>query len=84
MYEPIHGSAPDISGKGITNPIGAILSVKLMMQESFQSSDIAKEIEISVEEALREGRTIDLKNPEIENLTTKEMGDLISEKFKIS
>ena len=84
MYEPIHGSAPDISGKGITNPIGAILSVKLMMQESFQSSDIAKEIEISVEEALREGRTIDLKNPEIENPTTKEMGDLISEKFKIS
>ena len=84
MYEPIHGSAIDISGKGITNPIGAILSVKLMMQESFQSSDIAKEIEISVEEALREGRTIDLKNPEIENLTTKEMGDLISEKFKIS
>jgi len=83
MYEPIHGSAPDISGKGIANPIGAILSVKLMMQESFQSSDIANEVENSVEEALKEGRTIDLKNPEIENLTTKEMGDLVAEKLKL-
>jgi len=83
MYEPIHGSAPDISGKGIANPIGAILSVKLMMQESFQSSDIAQEIELSVEEALKEGRTIDLKNPEIKNLTTKEMGNLVAEKLKL-
>jgi 3-isopropylmalate dehydrogenase len=83
MYEPIHGSAPDISGKGIANPIGAILSVKLMMQESFQSPDIASEIENSVEEALTEGRTIDLKNPEIKNLTTKEMGDLIAGKLKL-
>lgn len=83
MYEPIHGSAPDISGKGIANPIGAILSVKLMMQESFQSPDIAEEIENSVEEALREGRTIDLQNSNIKTLTTKEMGDLIAEKLKL-
>ncbi len=83
MYEPIHGSAPDISGKGIANPIGAILSVKLMMQESFQSPAIAKEIELSVEESLKEGRTIDLQNPDIKNLTTKEMGDLIAEKLKL-
>ena len=54
-----------------------------MMQESFQSSDIANEIEMSVEEALKEGRTIDLKNPEIKNLTTKEMGDLVAEKLKL-
>ena len=83
MYEPIHGSAPDISGKGIANPIGAILSVKLMMQESFQSPDIAEEIEDSVEEALRKGRTIDLQNPNMKTLTTKEMGDLIAEKLKL-
>lgn len=83
MYEPIHGTAPDISGKGIANPIGAILSVKLMMHESFHSSDVAKEIESSVEEALKEGRTIDLQNSEIKNLTTKEMGDLIAEKVKL-
>ncbi|MFX0087921.1 MAG: isocitrate/isopropylmalate family dehydrogenase, partial [Candidatus Hodarchaeota archaeon] len=81
MYEPIHGSAPDIAGKGIANPIGAILSVKLMMQESFRSPDIANLIEYSVEEALIEGRTIDIENPQIKSLTTKEMGDLIAEKL---
>ena len=83
MYEPIHGSAPDIAGKGIANPIGAILSVKLMMLESFNSTQIANEIEISVEEALKEGRTIDLKNPDFKTLTTKEMGDLIAGKLKL-
>jgi 3-isopropylmalate dehydrogenase len=79
MYEPIHGSAPDIAGKNIANPIGSILSVKLMLQESFKSENIGKEIENAVEDALIEGRTIDLNNPEIKTLTTKEMGDLISD-----
>lgn len=82
MYEPIHGSAPDIAGKGIANPIGTILSVKLMMQESFNQIDIGNEIEMSIENALIEGRTIDIKNPEIKTLSTKEMGDLISNKLK--
>jgi 3-isopropylmalate dehydrogenase len=84
MYEPIHGSAPDIAGKGIANPIGAILSVKLMMQESFQSPKFAQIIEDSVEDALNEGRTIDLKNLQVKTLTTIEMGDLIAEKLKMS
>lgn len=83
MYEPIHGSAPDIAGKNIANPIGAILSVKLMIQESFQDLGIANEIEKSVEEALEKGRTVDLENPKINTLSTKEMGDLIAEKLKI-
>ena len=82
MYEPIHGSAPDIAGKNIANPIGTVLSVKLMVQESFQSPDIGIEIENSVEDALMEGRTIDIKNPKIKTLSTKEMGDLIAEKLK--
>ena len=82
MYEPIHGSAPDIAGKGIANPIGAILSVKLMIEESFQSSPIADLIENAVEEALKEGRTIELKNPQTKTLTTKEMGDLITDKLR--
>ena len=82
MYEPIHGSAPDIAGKNIANPIGTVLSVKLMLQESFQSPDIGIEIENSVEDALMEGRTIDIKNPKIKTLSTKEMGDLIVEKLK--
>ncbi len=83
MYEPIHGSAPDIAGKGIANPIGTILSVKLMMQESFHSPEIGNEIEKSVEDALAEGRTVDIKNPKLNTLSTKEMGQLISEKLKI-
>ncbi|MFW9898070.1 MAG: isocitrate/isopropylmalate dehydrogenase family protein [Candidatus Thorarchaeota archaeon] len=82
MYEPIHGSAPDIAGKNIANPIGTILSIKLMLQESFNSK-IGNEIEMAVEEALREGRTVDIKNPNLKTLSTKEMGDLISEKLKI-
>jgi 3-isopropylmalate dehydrogenase len=83
MYEPIHGSAPDIAGKGIANPIGAILSVKLMIQESFQSPKFGQLIEDSIEEALLEGRTVDLKSPKIKTLTTIEMGDLIAEKIKM-
>jgi 3-isopropylmalate dehydrogenase len=83
MYEPIHGSAPDIAGKNIANPIGAILSVKLMIQESFKSFEIAKEIEESIEEALEEGRTVDLENPKIKTLSTGRMGDLIAEKLKV-
>lgn len=82
MYEPIHGSAPDIAGKNIANPIGTILSVKLMMQESFNHPNIGNEIEIGVEEALNEGRTVDIKNPDLKTLSTKEMGTLISEKVK--
>lgn len=81
MYEPIHGSAPDIAGKNIANPIGTILSVKLMMQESFESK-LGKEIEKAVEETLTEGRTVDIKNPNLKTLSTKEMGDLIAEKLK--
>jgi len=83
MYEPIHGSAPDIAGKGIANPIATILSVKLMIEESFHAPDIGIEIEKSVEEALGEGRTVDLENPRLKTLSTKEMGDLVSEKLKL-
>ncbi|MFX1445166.1 MAG: isocitrate/isopropylmalate dehydrogenase family protein [Promethearchaeota archaeon] len=83
MYEPIHGSAPDIAGKGIANPIGTILSVKLMMQESFNQPKLGDEIEYAVEEALNEARTADIKNPNLKTLSTKEMGNLISEKLKI-
>ena len=82
MYEPIHGSAPDIAGKQIANPIGTILSVKLMIQESFQSIQIAQEIENSVEEALKLGRTIDIKKEGINTLNTSQMGDLIVQKIK--
>ena len=81
MYEPIHGSAPDIAGKGIANPIGAILSVKLMIQESFDTPQMANKVETAVENALEEGRTVDIKNPKLKTLNTQEMGDLIIEKL---
>ena len=83
MYEPIHGSAPDIAGKGIANPIGTILSVKLMLQESFNSLEIGNEVDKAVEEALKEGRTVDIKSEKLKTLSTEEMGDLIAEQLKI-
>jgi 3-isopropylmalate dehydrogenase len=82
MYEPIHGSAPDIAGKGIANPIGTILSVKIMMQESFYLSDIAQDIDKAVENALKEGRTLDIQNKSLKTLSTREMGDLIKVKLE--
>ncbi|TXT67720.1 MAG: 3-isopropylmalate dehydrogenase [Promethearchaeota archaeon] len=84
MYEPIHGSAPDIAGKNVANPIGAILSVKLMMEESFKSPELAHSIENAVEDALKEGRTVDIKSNELPVLSTKEMGDLICKKMQSS
>jgi len=82
MYEPIHGSAPDIAGKGIANPIGTILSVKLMLHESFNSLEIGNEVDKAVEEALKEGRTVDIKSEKLKTLSTAEMGDLIAEQLK--
>jgi 3-isopropylmalate dehydrogenase len=82
MYEPIHGSAPDIAGKNIANPIGAILSVKLMMEESFKLPEIGAAIEEAVEEALYKGRTKDIPNEELDTLSTTEMGTLIADKLK--
>ncbi|MHA1684188.1 MAG: isocitrate/isopropylmalate dehydrogenase family protein [Promethearchaeota archaeon] len=82
MYEPIHGSAPDIAGKGIANPIGTILAVKLMISESFKDLTLAGQIEQAVEEALVEGRTSDIKKEGLPTLSTTEMGDLIAAKLK--
>jgi 3-isopropylmalate dehydrogenase len=84
MYEPIHGSAPDIAGKNIANPIGAILSVKLMIEESFKATSIGRIIENAVEEALTQGRTRDISNKNLQTFSTQEMGDLIAAKVKDS
>ncbi len=90
MYEPIHGSAPDIAGKGIANPIGTILSIKLMLEESFGDKINSDLIEKAVELSLEEGRTIDiLPHPKIhlikgnlKTLNTNGMGNLISQHFQ--
>lgn len=61
MYEPVHGSAPDIAGKGLANPIGAMLSAAMMLRFSFELGGLADAIEASVGQALEEGmRTADV------------------------
>lgn len=78
LYEPIHGSAPDIAGKGIANPIGTILSAALMLRYSFGLEQEAQTIENAVEAALREGnRTPDLGG----SLTTAQMTEAILARF---
>ena len=78
MYEPIHGSAPDIAGKNIANPMAMILSVAMMFRYSFNREDIAAEIESAVEKTLEIGiRTADIAQ-ESEKITgTKEVGKII-------
>ncbi len=74
VYEPIHGSAPDIAGKGIANPIGTILSAAMMLRHSFNLEVEAKSIEQAVDESITIGcRTTDIGG----KLTTRQMTDEI-------
>lgn len=77
LYEPIHGSAPDISGQGIANPLATILSVAMMLQYSFNENDAASDIENAVQYALTQGRTPDIFEDGFKKVTTSEMGDLV-------
>lgn len=78
MYEPIHGSAPDIAGKGIANPIATILSCAMMLRYSFGLSAEADAIEQAVQKTLDAGyRTADIATPGMNALTTSEMGQHI-------
>jgi 3-isopropylmalate dehydrogenase len=79
LYEPVHGSAPDIAGKGIANPLGAILSVAMMLRHTFQLSREADCIEAGVGSALKAGlRTPDLARGGEPTVTTSEMGTRIA------
>jgi 3-isopropylmalate dehydrogenase len=74
LYEPIHGSAPDIAGKGIANPVGTILSCALMLRYSFKLEKEANAIEKAVDVAITNGaRTADLGG----TLKTHQMSDEI-------
>jgi 3-isopropylmalate dehydrogenase len=74
LFEPIHGSAPDIAGKGIANPIGTILSTAMMLRHSFKMEFEAQAIETSVDQIIKQGaRTADLGG----KLTTRQMADEI-------
>jgi len=75
LYEPIHGSAPDIAGKGIANPLGTILSAAMMFRYSFGNEQAALMIEQAVEQVLNDGyRTADLYQPGLTKVSTEEMG----------
>jgi 3-isopropylmalate dehydrogenase len=80
LYEPVHGSAPDIAGKGIANPLGAILSSALLLRHSFQLEREAVCIEQAVAAALQAGhRTRDLAGAAEHALTTSQMGITVAE-----
>lgn len=89
LYEPSGGSAPDIAGKGIANPIATILSAAMMLRYSFDLDKEADAVENAVKQVLKEGyRTIDImpqeeeKRAEVTQVGTVEMGHLISERIK--
>src|SRR5271168_1246632 len=78
LYEPVHGSAPDIAGKGIANPLGAILSAALLLRHSFQLENEAECVEAAVTAALTAGkRTRDLAKPGQPFVSTSEMGSAV-------
>ena len=80
LYEPSHGSAPDIAGKNIANPLATILSAALMLRYSFDLDEEAKAIEDAVQKVLTEGyRTGDIFEEGDEKVSTTRMGDLIAE-----
>jgi len=78
VYEPVHGSAPDIAGRGIANPLAMILSAAMACRYSLGLGDVADMIEAAVDVALEKGaRSPDIANQGETSLTTTEMGDAV-------
>jgi 3-isopropylmalate dehydrogenase len=83
LYEPVHGSAPDIAGKDVANPLASILSVAMMLRYSFDLAERALRIERAVREVLRQGcRTADILEPETRLVGTEEMGETVAEAIR--
>ena len=83
LYEPVHGSAPDISGKNKANPIATILSFSMMLFYSFENKELSQIIDNSVKNVLNKGfRTEDIMDKKSKKVGTMEMGDLIIEDIK--
>ena len=82
LYEPVHGSAPDIAGRNRANPVGAIASVAMMLRYSFRMEAIAEAVETAIEKILKRG----VRTPELPGrkrpVTTSRMGDLIAEEIR--
>ncbi|MCI8936178.1 MAG: 3-isopropylmalate dehydrogenase [Lachnospiraceae bacterium] len=82
LYEPSHGSAPDIAGKGIANPIATILSAAMMLRFSFDLDREADAVERAVKNVLKKGyRTIDIMSEGCTQVGCKEMGDLLTDEI---
>jgi len=82
MYEPIHGSAPDIAGQDKANPLATILSVAMMLRYSLGKADLAAKVEAAVEAVLDDGvRTLDLAGGS-RTVSCSGMGDAVSEKLR--
>lgn len=80
VYEPVHGSAPDIAGKGVANPLGAILSAAMLLRHAFQLKREARSIESAVADVLAKGcRTRDLVSSDKSALSTSAMGNRVIE-----
>ncbi|VBB06891.1 isocitrate and isopropylmalate dehydrogenases signature [Lucifera butyrica] len=82
LYEPIHGSAPDIAGRGIANPIGTVLSAAMLLRHSLGEDEAACRVEQAVEAVLKDGyRTADLYRPGFTKVSTMEMGRQILDRL---
>ena len=87
LYEPIHGSAPDIAGKGIANPVGTILSVAMMLRHTFGLETEARAVESAVSAAIDDGCvTVDIAPRGARSYSTEEVGRkiaLLTESFEL-
>lgn len=83
LYEPSHGSAPDIAGKGIANPLATILSAAMLLRYSLNAGDLAHQIEAAVQAVLGQGlRTADIFEAGTTRVSTSEMGDAVIKALK--
>ena len=83
LYEPVHGTAPDIAGKDIANPLASILSMAMMLRQSFDLTEEADRVEYAVRRVLHAGyRTADIFEKGATQVGTTEMGDLVAEAIR--
>jgi 3-isopropylmalate dehydrogenase len=82
LFEPVHGSAPDIAGKGLANPLGAIASAAMLLRHTAKLENDAKDVDDAVQEVLRAGyRTPDIKGKSKYVISTEQMGKMVEQKL---
>ncbi|MBI3307615.1 MAG: 3-isopropylmalate dehydrogenase [Candidatus Omnitrophica bacterium] len=83
LYEPVHGSAPDIAGQDLANPLASILSVAMMLEYSFGLHELAQSVEKAVQKVLDEGyRTQDIDQEGMKKVSCSKMGDLVAQRIQ--